>query len=336
MLNSIQTLRAFAAWIVVGHHYMQLFYNFKHVGVLPDLFKNFGAIGVDLFFVISGFVIYGSIITKPKTPQIFAINRLARIAPAYWAFTALTAVAVIYMPGSVPLTSFEPLFFIKSLLFIPAQNPSGIGLYPLMTVGWTLNYEASFYAVFFAALFLPAPYRVLGLIFGVAILQAVASRLHDPISFYGNTMVWEFIFGVALAILYKRGLVTRIPTIAAALMVLGSIVVITQLGPVSHSPIRSGLPCAVILCACLSQEKFFPKHNFIARLGDWSYSTYLCHILIISFAIKINEQYTINPALMAVTVILSIILTSFASYSFIEMPATRMTKRWQKRAKEIT
>jgi peptidoglycan/LPS O-acetylase OafA/YrhL len=69
MLNSIQILRALAAWLVVGHHYMQLFYNHTLDGIAPHLFRDFGAIGVDLFFVISGFVIYGSTISKPTTPN---------------------------------------------------------------------------------------------------------------------------------------------------------------------------------------------------------------------------------------------------------------------------
>ena len=326
MLNSIQILRALAAWLVVGHHYMQLFYSFKLEGFASGLLRDFGAIGVDLFFVISGFVIYSSSTSKTTTPLSFVVNRIARIGPAYWLFSSITALALIIAPDSIPLTAFELDHFLKSVFFVPAQNPSGIGLYPLMTIGWTLNYEAFFYLIFFAALYLPSNYRVFGLIIGVAITQAIATTLPGPISFYGNTIVWEFIFGVMLAIMYKRGMVSHIPISAAALMILGSIATITLLGPTSHSPLKSGLPCAAILCACLSQERFFPKHSFIARLGDWSYSTYLCHVLIISLAIKTNELYPTGPVLTAAGVISLILLTSYASYSLIEKPTTRKIK----------
>jgi peptidoglycan/LPS O-acetylase OafA/YrhL len=331
MLNSIQILRALAAWLVVGHHYMQLFYNHTLDGIAPHLLRDFGAIGVDLFFVISGFVIYGSTISKPTTPKSFAANRIARVAPAYWLFSSITAITLIYAPDSIPLTAFEPVFFLKSLFFIPAQNPSGVGLYPLMTVGWTLNYEASFYLVFFSALFLPAAYRVIGLFLGVIALQLAAKKMNGAISFYGNAMVWEFLFGVALSIAYKRGMVTRTAPIAGLLMMLGALFVIAHFGPVTHSPLRSGLPCAAILYACLSQERLFPKHNFIARLGDWSYSTYLCHVLIICAAIKVNEHFATNHVLLAFGVIAAIALTSYASFTLVEMPISRAAKRIQAR-----
>lgn len=329
MLNSIQVLRALAAWLVVGHHTIQLFYKGETSGTFSEALRTYGAIGVDLFFIISGFVIYASATTKPIAPVEFAQNRLARIVPAYWLFSVMTTVVLVYAPHAIPLTVFEPFFFLKSLFFMPAQNPSGIGLYPIMTVGWTLNCEISFYAVFFVALFLPSNLRLLSLFTGIALLQFIASKTENSFSFYKNPIVWEFLFGVALQLAYKRGWLLRITSTVAALAAIAALLAIVYLGPVSHSPYKSGIPCAIILCAAVSQERFFPKHNLIARLGDWSYSTYLCHVLVICLAIHVSERYKINDLILMMGVCVLILGISFASFTMIEMPSSRAIKRHQ-------
>ncbi|HWT68071.1 MAG TPA: acyltransferase [Pseudomonas sp.] len=329
MLNSIQILRALAAWLVVGHHIIQIFYKSEISGAISEGFHKYGAIGVDLFFIISGFVIYASASSKPISPIEFVQNRLARIVPAYWLFTAITAAVLVYAPYSIPLTAFEPLFFLKSLFFTPAQNPTGIGLYPLMTVGWTLNYEVSFYAVFFLALFTPVKYRVFSLFAGVALLQFIASKTDGSLSFYKNAIVWEFLLGVALQIAYQRKWLSRISPLLAAFATLSALAAIVYAGPVSHSPLKSGIPCAIILCAAVSQERFFPKHNFIARLGDWSYSTYLCHVLVICLAIQISERYQTSELALMAGVCALILGISFASFTLVEIPLSRAIKRHQ-------
>lgn len=58
MLVSVQALRAFAAWLVVFHHFMQVFFNFEADNLAGHLLSTRGQMGVDIFFVISGFVIY--------------------------------------------------------------------------------------------------------------------------------------------------------------------------------------------------------------------------------------------------------------------------------------
>ncbi|WP_176508799.1 MULTISPECIES: acyltransferase family protein [Pseudomonas] len=329
MLNSIQILRALAAWLVVGHHIIQLYYKSSTSGIASEILHKYGAIGVDLFFIISGFVIYASASKKLTSPADFAKNRLIRIVPAYWVFTLITAAILIYAPNSIPLTSLEPIFLIKSLFFIPAQNPSGIGLYPLMTVGWTLNYEISFYAVFFISLFLPQKMRIASLFAGVALIQFAASKAGEPFSFYKNAIVWEFLLGVAIQIAYQRGLIFRITPALAVSAVLLAICTIAYAGPVSHDPYKSGLPCAVILCAAVSQERFFPKHNFLVKLGDWSYSTYLSHVLVICLAIYISEQFQVNDYVLMLCVCALTLGISMVSFSIIEKPLCGAFKRYQ-------
>lgn len=327
MLTSIQTLRALAAWLVVMHHYMQIVHNFSLTDPLSKALHMYGAIGVDLFFIISGFVIYISASGKNVTPGIFAAHRLARIAPAYWIFTAITAAALIAAPNFVPLTQFEPLFFVKSLLFIPAQNPSGIGHFPLITVGWTLNYEMAFYCIFLLSLYCPKLYRLPLIALGLFVLCKLLSRLGGDFSFYANKIIYEFLFGIMIAAAYKQGWVQKLSlTASIALLTLG-IGMIIYFGQVNHRPLQSGFPCALILLAAVSLERFFPKSGILIKLGDWSYSTYLSHILVMCLMMKAQQAFELNAAITFMLIIIGILAVSYISFTFIEKPVSSMAKK---------
>lgn len=151
-LVSIQILRAIAAWLVVFHHYNQLIFNWDMSDTyIPDYISNFtciyGKMGVDLFFIISGLIMFITINKSPNAMH-FLLKRIIRIYPPYWFYTALLFIIV--------MTSIHPHFLyekytltsiIKSLMLIPNENPNGIGLYPFLTVGWTLFFEMVFYVI---------------------------------------------------------------------------------------------------------------------------------------------------------------------------------------------
>ncbi|MFL1556292.1 acyltransferase family protein [Pseudomonas sp. O11] len=326
MLNSIQTLRALAAWLVVFHHYMQVAYNFKLTDpVSVSLFK-YGSIGVDLFFVISGFVIYLSTSGKTQTPKTFALHRIARIVPAYWLFSIITAIVLIYAPGVIPMTLYEPVFLIKSLFFIPAQNPAGIGIYPIVTMGWTLNYEMAFYAIFFLSLYAPAKWRIPAIVVGVLLMRKILPELGGDFIFFKNKIVYEFLFGIFIAYAYQKGLIQKIPTTIAALMTAIAIWKIVGYGEVSHDPFKAGLPCAAILIAAVSQERYFSRIGFLGKLGDWSYSTYLCHVLVMCAMIQLQQVLNLNNWTTFALIVLAVGAVSCASFNLIERPISKLSK----------
>ena len=159
-LQGLQVLRAVAALGVVFHH-LPIFLEGKLglTGVVPPLLL--GAAGVDLFFVISGFImVYSSepLFGRPHAPRVFLLRRLSRIVPLYWAATSfllgyllLVGVAFVRvnLPWDVILTSYA---------FIPFPRRDGL-MMPVLNVGWTLNYEMFFYLVFAAAILLPRAWR---------------------------------------------------------------------------------------------------------------------------------------------------------------------------------
>ena len=305
---------------------MQVAYNFKLTDPLSVSLFKYGSIGVDLFFVISGFVIYLSTSGKTQTPKTFALHRVARIVPAYWLFSIITAVVIIYAPGVIPLTLYESSFFIKSLFFIPAQNPSGIGLYPIVTMGWTLNYEMAFYAIFFLSLYAPAKWRIPAIVIGVLLMRKWLPELGGDFIFFKNKIVYEFLFGIFIAYAYQKGLIQKIPTAIAALMTAIAVWKVVSYGEVSHDPFRAGLPCAAILIAAVSQERYFSRIGFLGKLGDWSYSTYLCHVLVMCAMIQLQQVLNLDNWTTFALIVLAVGVVSCASFNLIERPISKISK----------
>lgn len=307
---------------------MQVFFNFKVSNTIFLAISMYGSIGVDLFFVISGFVIYHAVQSRQVSPSVFALHRMARIIPAYWLFTLLTAAALVFFPGVVPLTEYTPVFLLKSLFFIPAQNPSGIGFYPLLTVGWTLNYEMAFYAVFFLSLFFSRNIMFFVLALGFYILQGLLYKLGGGFVFYENNIIYEFLFGVLIAIIYRREWLSLINPYVALLMIFLSIIFIGSSSGVTHNPIRFGIPCAIIVMSALSLEQYFPESGILKRLSDWSYSTYLCHVLVICFVFKVSQLFEVGFFSSLIGIIFIVVLISFISYELLERPIMKAAKRY--------
>ena len=143
-LASIQILRAAAALSVT------LF----HAGQWSHLDCAVGAAGVDVFFVISGFVLWTACEARPQSPAAFLLARVGRILPLYWIVTLAVAAVAIAAPMAVPIVLPDLRHMVLSLLLLPHTDPAG-GPFPLLPTGWTLTYEAFFYLVMALALAAP-------------------------------------------------------------------------------------------------------------------------------------------------------------------------------------
>ena len=128
-IENIQVLRFIAAFSVMMVH-------------LP-VFK-FGAWGVDIFFVISGFIMM--YITEHNNKN-FLIKRIIRIVPLYWLLTLAVFLIAFLKPEILNNTTANFEHLLKSLFFIPF-NKNEAGHFPILFLGWTLNYEIIFYILF--------------------------------------------------------------------------------------------------------------------------------------------------------------------------------------------
>jgi len=327
MLISVQALRAIAAWMVVCHHFMQVFFNFESKGPIGHFFSSKGSVGVDIFFVISGLVIYLSTYDKPIQPREFLLNRAIRIIPAYWFYTAAMGLLLYTVGHEMPHAVVDWPTFIFSLLFIPSENPGGYGLYPTLNVGWTLNYEMFFYAVFSLAFFAPKAWRLP--MVGVVLLAGseVLSRVGLTGRFYANNIMYEFLLGIAIGVAWRRGWV-RNGLIFPLALILASMAIIYQLEPTNRL-LNWGLPSAGIVLGCLALEPRFSHNRVLKSLGDCSYSVYLVHLLVLYAGWFMTERLGANPymvfGLFCVPTILGV---SWLSYQWLEKRLYGRMKAW--------
>ena len=147
MVFNVQVMRAIAATLVVWVHTQELIVT----DVLPHWLRSFGYGGVDLFFVISGFIMVRTTQNKNIRPIQFYRKRILRVAPLYAFFTILVVILSTTMPDVLNSTQIEVSQIAKSLVFIPFEKTPD-SLYPIYYLGWTLNYEMFFYSIFAAAL----------------------------------------------------------------------------------------------------------------------------------------------------------------------------------------
>ena len=110
---------------------------------------------VDLFFVISGFLMWGTTWDSPTTPGRFMLQRIHRIVPLHWAIISFYVLLLLAAPHLMQSGAFEPAHGITSSLFLPWPHPAIDANQPRVTPGWTLNYGMFFYLVFALGLFLP-------------------------------------------------------------------------------------------------------------------------------------------------------------------------------------
>jgi peptidoglycan/LPS O-acetylase OafA/YrhL len=326
MLYSLQALRAFAAWVVVCHHFMQIFFDFKASGPIGQLLTDRGAVGVDIFFVISGLVIYLSTRDKTIEPRQFLLNRVLRIVPAYWFYTLVMAGLLLAASRWMPHQEFDWHHLLLSLLFVPAENPGGYGLYPTLNVGWTLNFEMFFYLLFGLAFLVRQRHQLLLVTVALLLVSEVLGRLGVLSRFYNNDIIYEFLLGIGLGVLYRRGLIREgIWTPLGLLAVAGYAIYHLD---ASQRLLHWGLPSALVVLAFVSLEPLFAGNRLLKALGDCSYSVYLIHVLVLYAGWFASQRLHLNPYLVFALCVPSIGLMSWFSYQWLERGLYRRMQAW--------
>ena len=324
-LRLLQVLRGLAAMLVVIHHSTGLHNEVLHLN--GSMWLS-GAAGVDIFFVISGFVMAlssRSLLGKSAPAATFMTRRIERIAPLYW---LLTTLKVVLLYTVTRRESHEtPGHLIASYLFYPLRNPLG-NADPVLVAGWTLNFEMFFYVIFAAALLL----RIKPLSFVPPILAVVAGLgfvylLGTGPLFWCNPIVLEFLFGMLLFEAFQR---KRLPgtLIACLLAALGfAVLLATPLGfyPTTR-PFVWGLPALAIVTAALALESRWGASApaFLLLLGDASYSLYLTHTLVLPLVVALFRRVH-SPALLQSGVITLAAVTlslvgGLLCYQLVERP----------------
>ncbi len=281
-IHSIQYLRAVAAILVVFHH------AFTQIDIYSPFFDNikFGAQGVDIFFVISGFIIWYVTADSKMSKTDFLLRRLIRVAPIYWVVTLAIILLALVAPQLFKSTQFGLSEVVKSLLFIPHYNlafPDSI--FPILVPGWTLNYEMFFYIVFFFVLFSKSRMLLLTCLFtGLVIVGYFVQSTNPLFVTYTNTMLLEFLLGAIIANVFLQNTqLSFSPSIAILMMSSGAVLLVIFTSIIPQESFRGiifGIPAAMIVFSALMLERSrkMIKNRIFHELGDASYSIYLTHL----------------------------------------------------------
>jgi len=295
-IQNLQILRAFAAISVVTFHVAEnLEINGDPARIL-SLIAQKGFSGVDLFFVISGFIMMNSQITNPRKPFEFFLRRLIRILPMYYFCTLLYC--LVYFVKSDLFNTFE---YSTSWLLASLTFTSGIASfgYPIVLIGWTLEFEILFYGLLaLTSIFFKSSYQVISMTIILSFLVFTGV----------NSIVIEFILGMLCGLLSQRLKIGQ--TLAKSLVVLGVMTfLVNYLVDASGIArvILFGIPSFFLLLGAVNVK---PSANRVAvALGDSSYSTYLIQILTIPFFFKVADTLSLTSISSEALGLASIIFT---------------------------
>lgn len=310
MLYNLHLLRVIAALGVVYFHATSV------AGLKLDW--DVGSRGVDVFFVISGFII--AYIGTSKPEQFFR-RRLIRIVPFYWAATLFVFALVVAAPQMFRSTTSDVTHLLASLLFIPHEAGNG-EMHPTLILGWSLNFEMFFYVVFALALGISRRWSP---VICVAWIVAFVIAIHTfasgspAMSFYARPIVLEFCLGIGVFYVFQWGdarkpALVRIPGLRWGLLVifLGSLAAIVGLEQYYPEDlprhIAAGIPSFFLVASALLIERLFgltTRSRVIYLLGEASYIIYLVHPYIVFSVLRLvvkDAEALSSPILLALIV----------------------------------
>jgi exopolysaccharide production protein ExoZ len=284
VFNNIQYLRAFAAIVVVLYHSIGAFLAYypesTSINIVLNLIKVWGACGVDIFFVISGFILYHTFKNVSSDSFVrFFLKRLIRIAPLYFLLTLAFSAIMLFFPSAVKSVSYDMSWMITSLFFL---SQLFFNSDPILYVGWSLEWEMFFY-ILFVILFFLKKNEILSLfiIFSVLTITGIFST---------NFIALEFFLGILVCqcLHYKKEQFRKFSLLIfiAGFSLLFYSLVNNELRNDVDRFILWGIPSfLVVLGAALGKnwESFVMKY-----LGEASYSIYLIQVFSIPIFFKIT------------------------------------------------
>ena len=308
-IEIIQVLRFFAAFSVMMVH-------------LPII--GFGIWGVDIFFVISGFIM---MYVTENNQKNFLIKRIIRIVPLYWILTLGVFSIAIFYPDLLNNTTANFEHLIKSLFFIPFDK-NGSGHFPILFLGWTLNFEIIFYILFSISLIFSKKNKlILSSVFIVLFLlfNSFLSDKYFISASYFDFIFFEFIFGMTAFVIWKK-FKNKIPLNLFNHLIFLLFLFLTTFILNYFYAIRSisyGVPAFILLIYFLFflNDKRFPK--IFVTLGDASYCIYLLHPYIVQSFYKIFEigkHGLIIESFFTMIITILVCLISILIYKLIELP----------------
>lgn len=333
LLINLQALRFVAAMLVVICHLILFSIKFYPVQIERIWSEHF-MIGVDIFFVISGFIMVYTTFNRENSPVNFLKRRFFRIYPTYWLLSLTIIPVLLLKPGWVNSSAEFSTSILHSLLLIPHEGV------PLIMVAWSLEFEMLFYLLFAATLFLKSHKQILALagLMLVFVWGGIFFNLPENpfLALLTSPLLLEFAAGMGLGYWYCRSKVQSAwPVYSLLLAGIGALFSIAVYG---YDPtwrvLQFGLPASAIVAVCLWLEgkKVMTPHKLSIIGGDISYPLYLIHVLVIAALGRIitavgTEHIPLWAGMLAMT--FTSIASAYIINKFFEKPFGKLvTKRF--------
>lgn len=300
---ALDGLRAVAATLVFWVHFAAVMLTLlpnQNLETPHRILTSVGYWGVEVFFVLSGFLIYGAALRSPVEPAQFMKRRIARIFPAF-----LVVLALYVLLGNIGVSHDktdlvkDPLVLIANAFLLPGVFDLPI----IVTVAWSLSYELFFYAgiaflMLLGLLRFPRSVRIGGVVTIFVALNIIGSwfpRLQQFTAFLPGILLAEYI-KTPMAARGSQG--SLIPLVALGLGILVRALIVPSIDLGSHSFLQStlpsllliGLPCAWIIRQIVRGDVALTQllsASGLVALGRCSYSFYLVHGLALHLAVAI-------------------------------------------------
>jgi exopolysaccharide production protein ExoZ len=341
--RNVQGLRAIAALLVLSVHLNGIEQKLPNPSGILQWLYPLGEYGVDLFFVISGFVMITSTWNEFTAPAIsvrFFLRRITRVYPPYWIvmlpIVALFIVSPMMVNGSQAIRPNVP----ATLLLLPQIGK------PLLTVSWTLVYEMFFYVVFAFVLAFDRrwclPFMAAWGVLTLALAALLSNHTNIWVGTYTNPLLLEFILGVFCGYLVKvRGVQFPIVTLALGVIGIGlADVYYAGIDTALHADgglrfLFVGVPMLLFFNGVVGLETSFGYvlPNVLQQIGNASYTLYLWHvpisIFLARFALKARIAHShVLTSLWLIAVAVIIVAASMMLYRWIERPLLKRSGKW--------
>jgi exopolysaccharide production protein ExoZ len=334
-VRSLQVLRGLAACAVVYDHAVQRVDLVWHThSAVAAWLSWIGNSGVDLFFVLSGFLMahlhreqFGT-----HASRRFLVRRIVRIAPLYWVLNAVAMLLLIALPGTFSNAhEVSWSWTLGNFLFLPLPRPSGLMVH-VITVGWTLDYEMYFYVLFALAMLFRRGLALLAAFLLASFTLGLVVKFHQPwLVLLTNNLLLEFLAGIGIALLLPR---LRVPAVIGWILLFGGLALLSLSDrfDIGHRLWTFGVPCALILAGCLIIG--FRCDGFVGRklvtVGDASYSIYLFQAFALppaAYVLRLAGMERLPPDLLAVLIAILGCAAGMLCWALLEKPITNWLRR---------
>lgn len=332
MIVSIQYMRAIAALLVVCTHTA---WKGEQYSTNPMHWFNVGGAGVDLFFIISGYIMCHTIYDKKLNIIDFIKARLIRIVPLYWLLTGVALCAYLVAPDKVNSSGGNTSVLCSFILF-PTDSKY------LIQNGWTLSYEFYFYIIFsvgllftgFLRFFTPAV--ILLSLVSLGYLMEASSVYFN---FITNSLLIEFVMGILIFNIHRAVVFNSACSLILIIVSIVSLTCVNFFGGSGERVFDFGVPCFLFFLAMMNFERKFIvlKGNIIssimAKVGNSSYSIYLIHPFVLTGSSIILKKLGFSEYgwLFVSTLIINSVLVGWCCHVFLEKPITEFIRCLVKR-----